>query len=59
VFDEIPQDIEVGRYHSLIAEPATLPYELSVTARTPEGEIMGVRHSELVVEACSFTPRAY
>ena len=58
VFDEVPQDIEVGRYHSLIAEPATLPYELSVTARTPEGEIMGVRHSELVVEGVQFHPES-
>jgi anthranilate synthase/aminodeoxychorismate synthase-like glutamine amidotransferase len=58
VFDEVPQGIEVGRYHSLIAEAGTLPYELSVTARTPEGEIMGVRHGELVVEGVQFHPES-
>jgi para-aminobenzoate synthetase component 2 len=58
VFDEVGQGIEVGRYHSLIAEAATLPYELSVTARTPEGEIMGVRHGELVVEGVQFHPES-
>jgi anthranilate/para-aminobenzoate synthase component II len=34
----------VGRYHSLIAERESLPAELHVTARTVEGEIMGLRH---------------
>jgi anthranilate synthase/aminodeoxychorismate synthase-like glutamine amidotransferase len=58
VFDEVAQCIEVGRYHSLIAEAATLPYELLVTARTPEGEIMGVRHSELMVEGVQFHPES-
>lgn len=58
VFEEVPQDIEVGRYHSLIAEATTLPYQLSVTARTPEGEIMGVRHGEFVVEGVQFHPES-
>ena len=44
LFIEVPQACEVGRYHSLIAEPETMPAVLSVTARTAEGEIMGVRH---------------
>ena len=46
VFDEVPQGCEIGRYHSLIAEPDSMPPALSVTARTPEGEIMGVRHRD-------------
>ena len=49
---------EVGRYHSLIAKPDTLPAELEVTARTPEGEIMGVRHRTLKVEGVQFHPES-
>jgi anthranilate/para-aminobenzoate synthase component II len=48
----------VGRYHSLIAAPETLPAELEVTARTPEGEIMGVRHRSVRVEGVQFHPES-
>jgi anthranilate synthase/aminodeoxychorismate synthase-like glutamine amidotransferase len=58
VFAELPQPCEVGRYHSLIAAPETLPPELIVSARTPEGEIMGVRHRELSVEGVQFHPES-
>jgi anthranilate synthase/aminodeoxychorismate synthase-like glutamine amidotransferase len=54
----MPQPFEAGRYHSLIAKPDTLPPVLEVTARTPEGEIMGVRHRELVVEGVQFHPES-
>jgi anthranilate/para-aminobenzoate synthase component II len=49
---------EVGRYHSLIAKADTLPPDLEITARTPEGEIMGIRHKRLKVKACSSIRRA-
>jgi anthranilate/para-aminobenzoate synthase component II len=49
---------EVGRYHSLIAQPESLPPELQVTSKTPEGEIMGVRHRELMVEGVQFHPES-
>ncbi len=58
LFAGLPQPCEVGRYHSLIAQPETLPSILEVTARTPEGEIMGVRHRELVVEGVQFHPES-
>jgi anthranilate synthase/aminodeoxychorismate synthase-like glutamine amidotransferase len=58
VFAGAPQPMEVGRYHSLIAKPETLPAVLEVTARTPEGEIMGVRHAELNVEGVQFHPES-
>ncbi|MBS0395099.1 MAG: aminodeoxychorismate/anthranilate synthase component II [Proteobacteria bacterium] len=58
VFAGLPQPLEVGRYHSLVAEPASLPTELVVSARTPEGEIMGVRHSRLMVEGVQFHPES-
>jgi anthranilate synthase/aminodeoxychorismate synthase-like glutamine amidotransferase len=58
VFAGAPQPMQVGRYHSLIAKPETLPAVLEVTARTPEGEIMGVRHRDLVVEGVQFHPES-
>jgi anthranilate synthase/aminodeoxychorismate synthase-like glutamine amidotransferase len=58
VFEDIPAGCEVGRYHSLIAEADSIPAELEVSARTPEGEIMGVRHRELTVEGVQFHPES-
>jgi anthranilate synthase/aminodeoxychorismate synthase-like glutamine amidotransferase len=49
---------EVGRYHSLIAAPETLPKVLEVSAQTAEGEIMGVRHRSLAVEGVQFHPES-
>jgi len=58
VFAGIANPCEVGRYHSLIAERATLPRELAVTAETAEGEIMGIRHATLMVEGVQFHPES-
>jgi anthranilate synthase/aminodeoxychorismate synthase-like glutamine amidotransferase len=58
LFSALPQPCEVGRYHSLIAQPESLPSQLLVTARTAEGEIMGVRHRELMVEGVQFHPES-
>jgi anthranilate synthase/aminodeoxychorismate synthase-like glutamine amidotransferase len=58
VFAGLPAGCEVGRYHSLIAKPERMPPELSVTARTPEGEIMGARHKTLMVEGVQFHPES-
>ena len=58
LFTGLPQSCEVGRYHSLIAAPETLPPELEVSARTAEGEIMAVRHRALMVEGVQFHPES-
>jgi len=58
IFAGLPQPFEAGRYHSLIAERDAIPPVLEVTAWTPEGEIMGVRHSELQVEGVQFHPES-
>jgi anthranilate synthase/aminodeoxychorismate synthase-like glutamine amidotransferase len=52
------QNFAAGRYHSLIADPGSIPADLAVTARTPEGEIMGVRHKSLAVEGVQFHPES-
>jgi anthranilate synthase/aminodeoxychorismate synthase-like glutamine amidotransferase len=58
VFAGIVTPCEVGRYHSLIAAPGSLPPELTVTARTAEGEIMGLRHTTQNVEGVQFHPES-
>ena len=58
VFAGVSNPCEVGRYHSLIAAPPSMPAELQITARTPEGEIMGVRHRALAVEGVQFHPES-
>jgi len=47
VFAGLPKQFTVNRYHSLAIERATCPKELTVTAWTDDGEIMGVRHNGL------------
>ena len=58
LFAGLPQPCQVGRYHSLIAQPESLPAVLEVTARTQEGEIMGVRHRDLDVQGVQFHPES-
>jgi anthranilate synthase component 2 len=56
VFAGLPGTIEAGRYHSLAA--IRLPDELEVTARTLDGEVMGVRHRTLPIEGVQFHPES-
>lgn len=60
VFAGLPQGIEVMRYHSLIAEAASLPAVLEITARTTsDREIMGLRHKTLPIEGIQFHPESF
>jgi len=56
VFAGLPQGLEAGRYHSLAA--TRVPDELQISARTPDGEVMGVRHRMLPVEGVQFHPES-
>ncbi len=58
VFAGLPNPFEATRYHSLVIEPDTVPDVLEVTARTDDGEIMGVRHKTLPVEGVQFHPES-
>jgi anthranilate synthase len=58
VFEGLPEEIEVGRYHSLYAIPERMPASLEVTAESDDGIIMGVRHRELPIEAVQFHPES-
>ncbi len=58
IFRELPDPFEAGRYHSLTVDPSLVPDELEVTARTADGEIMGLRHRSLPVEGVQFHPES-
>ena len=58
VFEGIESPIEATRYHSLVIEEASCPDVLEITARTADGEIMGVRHRELPLEGVQFHPES-
>ena len=58
VYAGMPAKFDAGRYHSLIAAPESIPPVLEVTARTAEGEIMGVRHRSLPIEGVQFHPES-
>ena len=58
VFAGLPKQFTVNRYHSLAIERASCPACLKVTAWTEDGEIMGVRHTELDIEGVQFHPES-
>ena len=63
VFKGLPRDFSVIRYHSLVIEEATMPAVLEISARSEDGEIMGVRHRELAgtatpLEGVQFHPES-
>ena len=58
VFQNLPIPFAANRYHSLIVERSTLPYELEITAETADGLIMGLRHRVYPVEGVQFHPES-
>ena len=58
VFRNIPDGTSYTRYHSLAVNRETLPEVLEVSAVSKDGEIMGIRHREFVVEGVQFHPES-
>ncbi|MDB5846611.1 MAG: anthranilate/aminodeoxychorismate synthase component, partial [Rhodoferax sp.] len=58
VFAGLPEQFTVNRYHSLAIDKDDCPDVLAVTARTEDGEIMGVRHKTLDIEGVQFHPES-
>jgi len=58
VFRALPAEFTATRYHSLVVAEEGLPACLAVTARSEDGEIMGLRHRDLAVEGVQFHPEA-
>jgi anthranilate synthase component II len=61
VFKNIPQAIQIMRYHSLMVESKSLPETLEITATThdTEKEIMGLRHKHYPIEGIQFHPESF
>lgn len=58
LFEGLPNPLPAARYHSLIVDEATLPAELLVTARTPDGVLMAIEHRKLPVYGVQFHPES-
>jgi len=58
VFKGLSNPFEATRYHSLIVRQESLPACLEITARTPEQEIMGLRHREFPTHGVQFHPES-
>ena len=58
LFDGLPDEIQVGRYHSWVVDKEGLPDDLEITAVSPDGEIMAMRHREHDVRGVQFHPES-
>ncbi len=58
LFEDVPQLFTATRYHSLVVNEDSLPRELEVSARTPDGVIMGLRHRKYHIEGIQFHPES-
>ena len=58
VFTNLPSPFEAMRYHSLVTDEAALPDCFDITAKSDQGELMGIRHKELPIEGVQFHPES-
>ena len=58
LFAGLSSPFEAVRYHSLALDEATLPSEFEITARSEDGEVMGIRHKEALIEGIQYHPES-
>lgn len=58
IFAGLSNPFEAMRYHSLLVEPASIPQSMEISARTAEGEVMGLRHLAYKIEGVQFHPES-
>lgn len=58
LFEGLQEQFTVGRYHSWVIDEQTLPGELEIIARTPDQQIMGVRHRDYAIRGLQFHPES-
>jgi len=58
IFAGVPQNFHAIRYHSLVADPPSMPDVLEVSSRSELGHIMGIRHKKLAIEGVQFHPES-
>ena len=59
IFAGLPEQVNVARYHSLVAVPESLPQELQVIGEDSIGEIMAVRHTTYPIYGLQFHPESF
>ncbi|OQP87667.1 anthranilate synthase component I [Rhizobium rhizosphaerae] len=58
VFSGLGKEVTVGRYHSIFADPSTLPRDFMITAESEDGTIMGIEHVKEPIAAVQFHPES-
>ena len=58
VFSGLAHEVTVGRYHSIFADPVTLPKDMEITAQTTDGIVMGIEHKKELIAAVQFHPES-
>lgn len=58
IFDGLPEKIAAGRYHSWVVDTDQFPAELAITATSPEGQIMALRHRRYDIHGIQFHPES-
>lgn len=58
LFAGLPSPFTATRYHSLVVPEETMPDVLVINARTPDGQVMGVRHRTLPIHGVQFHPES-
>jgi anthranilate synthase len=58
VFSGLSNEVTVGRYHSIFADPKTLPSDFTITAESEDGTIMGIEHVKEPIAAVQFHPES-
>ncbi|HEV2707098.1 MAG TPA: aminodeoxychorismate/anthranilate synthase component II [Pyrinomonadaceae bacterium] len=58
IFEGLEYRFQAGRYHSLVVERETMPLCLEISATTPDGVVMGLRHREMKIEGVQFHPES-
>lgn len=58
IFRDVPDNFEAGRYHSLVVDRDGWPDELEISAESPDGLVMGLRHKTLPIEGVQFHPES-
>jgi len=58
IFSDVPQNFSAGRYHSLVVDRESIPECLEISAESPDGLVMAMRHKDLPVEGVQFHPES-
>ena len=58
VFSGLGKEVTVGRYHSIFADPSSLPRDFMITAESDDGTIMGIEHVKEPIAAVQFHPES-